>query len=175
MRRFTSRRGLGTVVTTALMLTAVAILGSTIVAWSNGNLKVYETNLSNTATTNTNKINENLVIENVAFCINCGATSKNVINATITNIGTIPVQVTQIQVNSTAITSYYYKIASASSPSCPPPSGLSTCLPATILPNKSYLVSAAIPSSKTWASAKPDTITVTTARGSTYTIQAVPP
>lgn len=175
---FSHRRGLSTVVTTALMLTTVAVLGSALVTWSNGNLKVFETALSTTATNNTNKITENVNIENIAFCTSCGQTnSKNVINVTLTNTGTIGVTVTQIQINGTIISSYYYSKngPTYSSSSCPPPSGLAACLPAAILPKQSYTVSATLAGSSIWGSKKPDTITVTTARSSIFTTQAAPP
>src|SRR5579864_5786395 len=178
MRRATSsRRGLSTIVTTGIMLSAVAVLGSAVVSWSNGNLKVFETALSTTAVNNTNKITENMAIENIAFCSNCDSTnSKNVINVTLTNIGTVSVKITQIQVNSTIITSYYYsKNSPYSSSSCPPPSGISTCLPATISPKQSYTVSVFLNSPTKWSSKEPDTITVTTARSSTFTTQVAPP
>ena len=172
-----SRRGLSTIVTAGIMLSAVAVLGSAVVTWSNGNLKAFETALSNTAVANTNKITESVTIENIAFCSNCGsANSKNVTNVTLTNTGTVSVKITQIQLNSTAITYYYNsKTSHYSSTSCPPPSGASTCLPATILPKQSYTVSTSLIYPKTWGSQKPDIITVTTARGSTFTTQAAPP
>ncbi|MBI1829170.1 MAG: hypothetical protein HY222_07390 [Thaumarchaeota archaeon] len=159
MRRFTGRRGLSTIVTTALMLTAVAVLGTAIVSWSNGNLKSYETVLSNAASNNINKINENLVIENIAFCAACASPSNSVINVTLTNTGTISIKINQIQINSTVITSY----------------AKSTTLPQNISPQNSYTVAAQLPTSVTWKSKSVDTITVTTARGSTYTTQAAPP
>ena len=178
MKRIGSaRRGLSSIVTAGIMLSAVAVLGSAVVSWSNGNLKVFEMALSNTAISNTNKITENVSIENIAFCSNCGlVNSKNVTNVTLTNTGTISVQITQIQLNSTTITSYYYsKNSPYSSSSCPPPSGISTCLPATILPKQSYTVSTTLNSPTKWSSQKPDTITVTTARGSIFTTQVAPP
>ena len=159
MRHFTSRRGISTIVTTAIMLTAVAVLGTSIVAWSNGNLRSYEAVLSNTASTNTNKINENLIIENIAFCANCASPANSVINVTLTNTGTVSVNVNQIQINSTVITTYVK----------------GTSLPQNIAPQNSYTAAAQIPNSKTWKSKDVDTITVTTARGSTYTTQAAPP
>ena len=172
-----SRRGLSTIVTAGIMLSAVAVLGSAVVTWSNGNLKVFETALSNTAATNTNKITESVAIENIAFCSNCGsAGSQNVTNITLTNTGTVSVKITQIQLNSTVITSYYNsKTSPYSSSSCPPLSGVSTCLPATILPKQSYTVSASLKSPTKWGSQKPDIITITTARGSTFTTQVAPP
>jgi hypothetical protein len=178
MRRLgSSRRGLSTVITAGIMLSAVAVLGSAVVTWSNGNLKSFETVLSNTAASNTNKITESISIENIAFCSNCGsANSKNVTNVTLTNTGIVSVKITQIQLNSTTINSYYYsKNSPYSSTSCPPPSGTSACLPVTLTPKQSYTVSTSLIYPKTWGSQKPDTITITTARGSTFTTQAAPP
>ncbi len=171
------RRALSTIVTTGILMGAVAILGSAIISWSNGNLKVFETALTTTAVNSTNKITENVAIENIVFCSNCGsAGSKNVTNVTLTNTGTVGVKITQIQINSTVITSYYNsKSYPYSSSSCPPPSGVSTCLPAVILPKQSYTISASFKYPAKWGSQKPDTITVTTARGSTFTTQAAPP
>ena len=156
---FSRRRGLATVVTAALMLTTVAVLGSALVAWSNGNLKVFETALSTTASNNTNKITESLSIENIVFCSNCvSSNGNNVINVTLTNTGTVGITVNQIQVNGTIIENY----------------AESTTLPVNILPQKSYTVAAQLSAGTMWKSKSPDTITVTTARGSIYTTQAAP-
>lgn len=178
MRHLGKRRALSTIVTSAILLTATVLMGTGLVNWSNSNLKAFETALVTTSSNMTNQINEKLSIENVVFCVNCGTSgSKNVMNITLTNSGTVPVRVTQIQVNSTIIKSYYY---SSSSPyfssSCPTPSGSSQCLPAIIYPKGSYMVSAALtPPLKNWTSKIPDTITVMTARNSIFTTQAAPP
>ena len=157
---FSRRRGLTTVVTAALMLSTVAVLGSALVAWSNGNLKVFETALSTTASNDTNKITENLSIENIAFCSNCvSSNGNNVINVTLTNTGTVGITVNQIQINGTTIKNY----------------AKSTTLPENILPQNSYTVAVQLPTGTMWKSKSPDTITVTTTRGSTYTTQAAPP
>ncbi|MDE1762834.1 MAG: hypothetical protein KGH88_01135 [Thaumarchaeota archaeon] len=159
--RVSCRRGLATIITTALMLTTVAVLGSALVAWSNGNLKVFETALSTTASNDTNKITESLSIENIIFCHSCNTTNgNNVINVTLTNTGTVGVTVNQIQVNGTVINHYSPSRAS---------------LPASILSQKSYTISAELPTGTIWKSKSPDTITVTTARGSIYTTQGAPP
>jgi archaellum component FlaF (FlaF/FlaG flagellin family) len=161
MKFIKHRRGLSNVVTTAILLTSVAVMGTGIVAWSNGNLKVFEISLANTSVNATNKINENLAIENVGFCKNCRFPSfpSSVINVTLTNTGTLPLKVTQIQINSTAVQTYW----------------ASTSLPTTILPQKSYLVSTIIPGGTTWSLKSLSTITVTTDRGSIFTTQAVAP
>ncbi len=159
MKRIGStRRGLSTIVTAGIMLSAVAVLGSAVVTWSSGNLKAFETALSNTAATNTNKINELLTIENIVFCSNCaGSGSNKVINVTLTNTGTIPVKILQLQINSTTITTF----------------AKNTTLPTNIMPNNSYTVAAQL--SSIWKSKSVDTITVTTSRGTIYTTQAAPP
>ena len=158
MSSFGRRRGLATIVTAALMLTTVATLGSALVTWSNGNLKSFETALSTTATNDTNRITESVIIENIAFCKNCvHSNSQNVTNVTLTNTGTIGVTINQIQVNGTVINKYV----------------MGTTLPANILPQKSYLVSADLPTK--WHSKSIDAITVTTARSSIFTTSAAPP
>lgn len=159
------RRGLSVVVTSAMMLTFVAVLGTALVTWSNSNLKVFETSLATTTSNYTNQINENLNIENVAFCstsTTCdgGVSSKPGVNVTLTNTGTLSVRVIKIQFNSTD----YSKSTVNTSPA--------VVLPANILPQKSILLDI---SPLTWHSKSVSTITITTARGSIFTTQAAPP
>src|SRR2546423_8458907 len=89
-----SRRGLATVVTGAIMLTAVAVMGTGIVSWANSNLFGHERVLESSYSTNVNKINEYLTVENVWF----GGTAPNqFVNITMNNPSTIGLNVTQIQ------------------------------------------------------------------------------
>ena len=155
MRHFIkNRRGLGTVVTTALMLTAVATLGTAVVSWSNGNLKTYEIALSTTSSSNTNKINEFLTIENVWYCkTSCPPTTPPAVNVTLTNAGGISLNLVDIKlVNSTK--SLDYPIAKVP-----------------ILQGKSY----SWQTNYVWKSQVPISIYVTTARGSIFTSQVTPP
>jgi hypothetical protein len=154
MRRFTSRRGLGTVVTTAIMLTAVAVLGSFVVSWSNGNLRTFETGLSITSSSNTNKINEFLTIENVWFCTTtCPTTGGKAVNVTLTNSGNLALNVTDIKlVNTTKTFDTVIKNVS-------------------IKQGKSY----SWQTKYAWGSKVPVTISVTTARGSIFTTQVSSP
>jgi archaellum component FlaF (FlaF/FlaG flagellin family) len=150
------RRGISTVVETALMLSAVAVLGSTLVMWSNSNLGSYETKLGNTANNNANKFNEVLSIENALFCqATCphGITAPGA-NVTLTNVGTIGLNVTQIILNSTSTATSINSLNVA------------------ILPGQSYMWPK---SSYNWQHRTPVTITVTTARGTIFTTQATPP
>ena|SRR5690348_13288333 len=160
MRSFVqTRRGLSTVVTTAIMLSAVAVLGTALIGWSNSNLKVFETGLSTSSADKTNKINENLQIENVWFYKNKPILGQNGgVNVTLTNGGTVGLTVTDIKIIDSA-KSYDF------------PQNVA------ILPSKSY---SAVGSpfnylAYVWHSQVPITISVTTARGLIYTTQAAPP
>src|SRR5713226_8380964 len=95
-----SRRGLATVVTGAIMLTAVAVMGSGLISWANTNLFGHESNLESSYSTNVNKINEYLTVENVWF-----STSgvNNYVNVTMNNPSTIGLNVTEIQLNANGI------------------------------------------------------------------------
>ncbi len=96
MRKVVSqRRGLSTVVTGVIMLSAVAVLGTAIVAWSNSNLFTNQQILNTQLTTNVNKIKESLVIENIWFKTG----SPKYINITLNNVGTIGLNVTDIKID----------------------------------------------------------------------------
>ncbi|NIP61373.1 MAG: hypothetical protein GWN01_14105 [Nitrosopumilaceae archaeon] len=97
--KITHRRGLASIVTSAILLSSIAILGVGLVGWSNSNLNSHQNNLENTFSQNINKLNEHLVIEKVWF----GGTSPNkFVNVTVTNTSNIGLNVTDIQfVNST--------------------------------------------------------------------------
>ena len=90
-----SKRGLSTVVTGVMMLSAVAVLGTAIVAWSNSNLFTSQQVLNTQLVTSVNKIKESLVIENVWFQTG----SPKYINITLNNVGTIGLNVTSIKID----------------------------------------------------------------------------
>lgn len=98
----TRRRGLASIVTSAILLSSIAILGVGLVGWSNSNLNTHQANLENTFSKNINKLNEHLTIEKVWF----GGTSPDkFVNITITNTGNIGLNVTAIEfINSTDFT-----------------------------------------------------------------------
>ena len=90
------RRALSSVVTSAMLLTAVAAIGTGVVVWSNSNLRTFETNLSTSAANNTNKINEIPLIEDVQLDPHGGA--KDRVNVTVSNVGTVGFKVTKITI-----------------------------------------------------------------------------
>lgn len=164
-----SRRGLSTVVTSALLLTAVAVLGASLVSWSNSNLKSFETKLANTTASVTNQANENLVFENVVFCYGVNEKCPRAfqppnqvfpgVNITLTNTGAVSVKVSQILLNGTSWGSGL------------PSNGYTPVLPVTILPKQSVTFAQTL----AWHSKSLTTISVVSSRGSIFTIQAAPP
>jgi len=90
-----TKRGLSTVVTGVIMLSAVAVLGTAVVAWSNSNLFTNQQILNTQLATNVNKIKESVVIENVWFQTG----SPKYINITLNNVGTIGLNITSIKID----------------------------------------------------------------------------
>ncbi len=153
------RRGLSIVISSAMLLTGVVIMGTGLVAWANGNLKVYETNLSITATNSTNKINEFLSIENVWYCkVSCPgppATNPPSLNITVTNTGSNSLSVKNINlVNSTHNLNF---------------------APSASMINLKPGKSGSWQQTYAWKSQVPINIYITTTRNSIFTTQVTPP
>jgi len=87
-----TRRGLSGIVTGAILLSAVTIMGITLVGWANTNLTTKQKSLDNTVSDNYNKISEKLFIEHIWFG------SGPSMNITMNNIGTIGLNITKIQI-----------------------------------------------------------------------------
>ena len=93
------RRGLSTVVTSAILLSAVAIMGVMLIGWANTNLAQKQIALSDSLDDKMNKLNEDLLVEKIWF-----GTSPNIVNVTIGNVGSIGFNITSINIeNSTSI------------------------------------------------------------------------
>jgi len=91
------RKALTTVVTSAILMAAISIMGVMLVAWSNTSLFTQQMEIESSFNEKMNKLNEGLLIENIWF-----GTSPNIVNVTMTNYGFIGLNVTQIKlVNST--------------------------------------------------------------------------
>lgn len=118
--RYHRRRGLATVVTGAIMLSAVAILGTGTVSWANSNLVTHQEVLGKSLSDKTNKISEFITIENVW----AGGTSPNkFLNITLTNTGNIGLTVSEIKIE--GVTS---KVASITDGELVPGSSYSTII-----------------------------------------------
>lgn len=86
-----NRRGLSTVVSSAIIMAAVSIMGVMLVAWANTNLFTQQIEMENSFNDKMNKLNESLLVENIWF-----GTSPSVVNVTLNNYGIIGLNVTEI-------------------------------------------------------------------------------
>ena len=89
------RRALATVITSAIMMSAVAILGSAGVVWSQTSLNSQQVEMANSVDDYINKLNESMVYEYV-YCSDdpCGT-----IIVVLTNVGDIGLDVTKISIS----------------------------------------------------------------------------
>ena len=140
------KRGLSTVVTGAIMLSAVSIMGTTMLSWSNTNLFSHLQSLESSFSDKNNRLNEFLIIENIWFKQNSKA-----VDITVNNVGVVGLNVTKITLtenNTPTVTSFNVPI----------------------LPHGTYETQ--IPYQ--WTIGSPITVTITTARGTILTTQAIP-
>ena len=86
------RRALATEVSTGILLSAVAVMGSMLTAWSNSIFANEQHDISTVHDKGINKINEFLVIEHVWF----GNLPSKFINMTMSNVGNVGLNVTKI-------------------------------------------------------------------------------
>jgi len=86
------RRALSTVVTSAILLSAVAVMGTMVVTWANMKLSSQEEALLFTFSNSINKLNEDFIVESVWYDY-----VLNNVNVTITNVGIIGLNVTEIK------------------------------------------------------------------------------
>jgi len=89
------RRGLATVITSAIMMSAVAIMGSSGVVWSQTSLNSQQVEMANSVNDYINKLNESLVYEYVY----CNDDPCETINVVVTNVGKIGLDVSKISIS----------------------------------------------------------------------------
>ena len=92
------RRGLATVVTSAIILSAVSIMGVMLLGYSNTTLLSHQMEIEEVFSTQLNRINEDLFFENIWFATPSGWMNDNHLNVTLSNIGILGLNVTTIRV-----------------------------------------------------------------------------
>jgi hypothetical protein len=93
LKQARKRRALATVITSAIMMTAVTIMGSAGVVWSQTSLNSQQTEMSDTVDDYLNKINESLMFEYVY----CNSDPCDTIIVVLTNVGDVGVDVSEIK------------------------------------------------------------------------------
>ncbi len=89
------RRGLAAVVSGAILLTAVSIMGTMGIGWSQTTLNEKQVEMTNTVNDYVNKIKESIVFEYVY----CSTTPCDTINVVLTNVGDIGIDITEITIS----------------------------------------------------------------------------
>lgn len=104
------RRALSNVVTSAILLAAVSIMGVMMLGWSQTSIAEQKIELNEVYDTRMNKMGEDLIYENIWFATPSGDMSENHLNVTLGNVGILGLNVTSIRVtnvtgtNDTSIT-----------------------------------------------------------------------
>lgn len=88
------RRGLATVITSAIMMSAVCMMGSAGVVWSQSSLLGQQADMTNTASNYISKLDESLIFEYVY----CTSDPCDQINAVLTNVGHVGLDVTELTI-----------------------------------------------------------------------------
>ena len=88
--------GIGTVISSVIMVAAVAMLGSVVLIWANSSLNVEKTRIANDYANNTNTLRESFIVEDV--WLDGLPVPDNQVNITIRNIGDIAIKVKQFNV-----------------------------------------------------------------------------
>lgn len=101
--KVTKHRGIANVVTHAIILTSVSIMGVMMLGWSQTSIAVQQQEMNDVYNTQMNKIREDILFENIWFAPPGGEMLDNHLNVTIANVGILGLNVTSIQVTNTIL------------------------------------------------------------------------
>lgn len=108
-------RAIANVVTSGIILASVSIMGVAMLGWSQTNIATQQQELDEVFVTQMNKINEDLIFENIWFATpSLPDMPDNHLNVTVANVGVLGFNITSIQVtnttgtNNTMLTPYLY-------------------------------------------------------------------
>ncbi len=94
-RKFHQRRALAAAVSGAILLTAVSLMGTMGIAWSQTTLNEKQADMTNTVNDYINKIKESIVFEYVY----CSTTPCDTIDVVLTNVGDVGIDITEITIS----------------------------------------------------------------------------
>ena len=148
-----NRRALANVVTSAIILSAVSIMGVMMLGWSNSSLATQKQSIEEVFSTQTNKIHEDIIFDNIWFSTTCPG---NCVNVTMSNVGTLGLNVTEIKFIDGGTLAELE---------------IFTYTNAGIMPSESFSTNATYP----WTSGDDIDIIVFTERGNQFTTQVIAP
>ena len=93
--RIGTKRALSEIPSAVMLMSAVAIMGIFLLAWSNQTLGNSATQLTDTFDNKINRLAEEIIIEHIWFGTDTGSTKF--VNVTLSNIGTIGITLTEIE------------------------------------------------------------------------------
>jgi len=148
--RIGTKRALSGPVTSAILLSAVTVMGIMLVGWSNTTLTINQVELDATFSNKVNKLSEEVAVDYVWF--GTDALSTKFVNLTLANTSSLGITITEIElVNSTD--TYLVTISNGD-----------------VLPGDVY----SIEEEYVWTSGTVTNLVVTTARGNIFTVQVLP-
>ena len=108
--RIKIRRGIANIVSSAIILSAVSIMGVMMLAWANTSMIQQQMEIESVFNTQMNKINEDLIFENIWFGIPAGVMTENHLNVTMTNSGVLGLTITEIHVTENNNQEFIYPV-----------------------------------------------------------------
>ncbi len=110
------RRGIANVVSSAILLSAVSIMGAMLLGWSQSSMNEQKIEMNDVFDTQLNKIREDLIFENIWFATPAGMMPQNHLNVTVANIGILGLNVTEIHVTENNNEEFIYPVANGGIP-----------------------------------------------------------
>jgi archaellum component FlaF (FlaF/FlaG flagellin family) len=92
------RRGISTVVTSVMLVSAVSLMGAFMVSWSSSNFTVQKLNIARAVDERVNQISESYIVEDVWFFSNA---TNSYAKVTLRNTGDVAAKITHVYVNNT--------------------------------------------------------------------------
>jgi len=132
LKQARKRRALATVITSAIMMTAVTVMGGAGVVWSQTSLNSQQVEMTNTANDYLNKINESMMFEYVY----CNSDPCDTIIVVITNIGDMGLDVSKITISDTP--SGFQQVHSLSKGQIMPDDSISVVIDEDVIPFSLY-------------------------------------
>lgn len=96
------RRGISTVVTSAMLVSAVSLMGTFLISWSGTSFEAQRLSIARSVDDRVNQIRESFVVEDAWFFAN--ATGKYA-KVTVRNTGDVAIKVSAIYLNNTQVLS----------------------------------------------------------------------
>ncbi len=95
LKQARKRRGLATIITSAIMMSSVCVLGSAGVVWSQTSLTTQQAEMTDSVNNYSNKLSESLMFEYVY----CNDEPCETIVVVITNVGEIGLDISEISIS----------------------------------------------------------------------------